>query len=127
MLSCSCPEWDGEPGTWCYYIPDDFTKLKGKRRKRCCSCNKLIDIGSDCLEFTREKAANDEIEERIRGEVFSISSFWMCERCGEIYLNLNALGYCMVPTDEMTEALREYHEISGFQSLGSDGKEWKQK
>jgi hypothetical protein len=51
----------------------------------------------------------------------------MCERCGEIYLNLNALGYCMVPTDEMTEALREYHEISGFQSLGSDGKEWKQK
>lgn len=117
-LSCSCPDWEGEPGDWAYYPPDDFTIFTGigkkKRRARCSSCKKLIDIGTECLEFGRIRAPYTEMEQRISGDEIPIASLWQCADCGEQYLNLNAIGYCMSPTDDMRECLKEYHLISGF-------------
>jgi hypothetical protein len=52
-LSCSCGEWDGDG--WYWKQSGDFTTLTGKRRKRCVSCNELIDIGSECVEFERSR------------------------------------------------------------------------
>ena len=117
MLSCSCQEWDGEPGTWAYYEPDFFEPFDLKRRKRCCSCEELIDLGADCLIFPRIRAPCTDIEERICGEEIPIATLFMCGRCGEIYLNLKEIGYCPAPYDEMTEALREYWEITGFKPI----------
>ncbi len=114
MLSCSCPDWEGEPGTWAFYKPVDFSIFNEKRRKRCSSCNELIDIGSNCLTFPRVRSAYTEIEERISGEEILMAPLFMCEKCGEIYLNLAEAGYCLIPTDEMTEALKEYWELAGF-------------
>ena len=114
-LSCSCSEWDDmEPGAKAYFKPEDFEEFKAKRRKRCCSCKNLIDIGSPCLEFQRIRNPYTEIEQRISGDEISISSLYMCERCGEIYLNLQDAGYCLDPTDNMNQCLSEYHEITGF-------------
>lgn len=113
-LSCSCPDWDKEPGTWCFFPPDDFTVFQGKRRKRCCSCNELIEIGALHLEFHRERAPYNDIEERILGEEIPMMPLRMCESCGETYLNLSAIGYCLVPTDDMRECLAEYWEETGF-------------
>ena len=114
MLSCSCPEWDGEYGTYCYFIPNDFSKFELKRRKRCKSCGDLINIGSDCIEFERIRSPYSEIEERINGEEIPAASFFWCEKCAEIFFNLTAIGYCLTPTDCAIETLEEYWELTGF-------------
>lgn len=113
-LSCTCNEWDGEPGSWFYYPPKDFSKLETKRRKRCKSCEMLIDIGADCLIFERERASEYEIEERLYGDTVTISPYYMCGPCGEIYFNLTEAGFCMAPNESMAENLQEYHELTGF-------------
>lgn len=111
-LSCSCSEWDGDG--WFYIAPDDFTTLKTKRRKRCSSCNKLIDLGAVCCEFERYRGPITDIEERIHGGEIQIASYFMCEECSEIFLNLTALDYCIDITQDMREDLKEYHLITGF-------------
>lgn len=113
-LSCSCPEWEGEEGTWAYFVPNDFSIFTGKRRKRCGSCNNLIEIGSKCLKFNRIRNPITEIEEKICGEEISMPPLFMCEQCGEQYLNLDALGYCISPIDCVPDLLNEYHELTGF-------------
>ena len=116
MLTCNYEYEMTEPGQWCYEIPNDFTKLNTSRRKRCCSCKKLIDRGAECLEFKREKIAHSYVEENIygEGELIPINSWWMCEQCGEIFLNLSAINYCPDITEPMERALHEYWDITGF-------------
>lgn len=113
-LSCSCPEWDGDPDSWCWFEANDFEKFNAKKRKRCCSCKNLVDINTDVLKFYRMRSAKTEIEERICGGEIWLAPLIMCEQCGEIYLNLQAIGYCLTPTDDMRECLSEYHELTGF-------------
>ena len=115
-LSCTCHDYDGEPGTWAFYPPDDFTTLQTNRRKRCSSCGDLINIGAECLIFPRTRCPNDDIEEKIHGDgaEIPISSLYMCAECGEIYLNLEAAGYCLSPVDDMFDNLCEYWETTGF-------------
>jgi len=44
------------------------------------------------------------------------ASNFQCERCGEIWLNLTALGYeCLSPGENMEQALKEYHDMTGFE------------
>jgi hypothetical protein len=35
----------------------------------------------------------------------------MCEECGEIFLNLDALGYCLFIGDHMQGLLKDYQEM----------------
>lgn len=114
MLSCSCDYELDSPGAWAYYPPKDFTKLDTKRRKRCCSCGQLIDVGGECLNFQRERAAYTDIEVRISGEIVGMAPLYMCEACGEIFLNLDALHYCLDITKPMAGYLDEYHRLTGF-------------
>lgn len=113
-LSCGCGEWDGEG--WSYSYCNDLTELKTKRRRRCKSCAKLIDIGSDCLEFNRFQYPQDEIKARIFGEDYEmpLASWFMCKYCGEIYLNLTDIGYCLQIDENMNDDLAEYHKMTGF-------------
>jgi len=114
MLTCECGDFDLDDSNWGYYIPDDFTNLDYKRRKRCCSCDQFISIGAQCVEFGRVRAARSDIEERIHGDEVKLSSWFMCESCGEIFLNLEAIGYCINLSDDMREELREYWTLTGF-------------
>lgn len=111
MLTCSCPDWD-ESEEWCYTAPSDFTVFSKKRRKRCCSCHELINKGADCLKFYRDRYAHSETEERIygEGEPIAITPWYMCEACGEIFLNLNALGFCVDIACDMKRELEEYQQ-----------------
>lgn len=111
MLSCSC---DFDSDGWYYYPPNDFKIFDHKRRKRCCSCNKLINQGTQCVEFDRYRAPVTDVEERIRGDEVNLASWFMCENCGEIYFNLSVLGYCMFLGDSMIGNLEDYWEITGF-------------
>ena len=109
-LSCSCDE-DGD--IW-YYGPDDFTTLQTSKRKRCASCRELISIGAPCLKFDFFRSPVTDVEERIYGETVPMADRFLCEKCGEIYLNLDDAGYCYSFGDDLRANLREYHEMTGF-------------
>ena len=111
MLSCEC-NWDWE--SWYYWEPNDFTVLDTNRRKRCCSCNELIDIGSVCVRLDRNRYPLTEIEERIVGDEVHLAPWWLCEWCGEMYFNFSELGYCYWAGDDLRETLEEYQEMTGF-------------
>lgn len=115
-LSCSCHDWDGDG--WFWTCTNDFSVFKERRRKRCVSCKELIDIGAECVAFPRFRGPQTDIEERIFGEdgEIELATWYMCEKCGEQYLNLSALGYCVdLERDNMLDLLKEYHEMTGFQ------------
>ncbi len=114
MLSCSC-DWTGDG--WWYIPPDDFSPLKTSRRGRCCSCNKLIDIGSPVVAFERYRPPQSDIEVRIWGDEVQLAYRYLCEWCGEMYFNLEALGYCHQLGDSMKETMKEYHELTEFKPL----------
>ena len=113
-LSCSCDFDPGDHDVY-YYYSDDYTKLNTNKRKRCTSCEELINIGSDVVEFPRFRHPTDEIEERCKGDEIPLASHYLCEKCGEIFLNLYSLGYnCLDIYEKMSEYLKEYHEMTGF-------------
>ena len=129
ILSCSCDcDYDYAPGDWYFDGPlaPEFITLDFKRRKRCCSCGKLINLKSLCIEHPRARYPHDDIESRIvtgrdlddslcDEAPIRIASYYHCETCAEIYLNLTDIGYeCLNPHDDMCEALKEYHELTGF-------------
>jgi hypothetical protein len=112
-LSCSCPDGDFD---YYYEQPEDFTVLPTSKRKRCCSCKTLIDKNATVLQFNRFRYPKpDSIEERIEGEgcEIYIAPFWMCESCGDQYMNLTALKFCVDPTENMVELVKEYAEVYG--------------
>lgn len=115
MFSCTCYEWDDAPWVWTLPV-NDFVPLNASRRKRCKSCGELIDVGEDCLRFHRHREARDEIEMDIHNEGYTIrmADYHHCARCGEIFLNLESVGYCLDIESDMREAMREYWEMTGF-------------
>lgn len=108
MLECTCGDIDIDDYAWIYYNPSDFSTLNSKRRKRCSSCKKLIDIGSIVLEFERYRRAKDEIEERCKGDEVAIAPYYLCEKCGEIFFNLSDAGFCLDIENDMNEYMSEY-------------------
>ena len=114
MISCGC-NYDGpdNPGDQWFYSPDKFSIFDKPRRKRCLSCKRLINRGEPCLEFDRKRLPWSDIEERILGDEITMPPVYMCEQCGEIYFNLEDIGYCVL-VGNMQEALEEYHDITGF-------------
>jgi len=115
-LSCYVPEdYYGEG--WYYYPPDDFTILRTLRRKRCCSCKKLIDYGSECLKFIRTREPRTDLEIKIYGDgedSITLAPWYMCSACGEQFLNLNEYGYCIDIAENMFDLLKEHREINGI-------------
>lgn len=123
-LSCSC-DYEAEFGDWGYSFEftTDFIPLTTPKRKRCCSCNKLISLGDLCVKYLRHRYPYSEIEARIVGAdpdcneepPIRIADHYHCEQCAEIWLNLTDIGYeCLSPNEDMAQSLKEYHEISGF-------------
>lgn len=111
-LSCDCGYRDDYDGY--YHQPYDFQRLLSSRRKRCCSCKKWVDPGDLCLEFSRYRTSKCDIEDRIYGEEVPLAPWYMCERCGEIFLNLSDIGYCFTLPEDMEDCLKDYWEITGF-------------
>ena len=111
-LSCECyDDYDGDG--WFFYQPDDYSTLKTKRARRCCSCGERIAVGDTVVEFERARGPRDDIEERIYGEgnEIELASWFMCESCGDQYFNLTALGFCITLPENMHKLLREYVDM----------------
>jgi len=112
-LTCGCG-YDWEPGQLICYGGEDFEPLLTSRRKRCRSCKELIEIRALCVKFEIYKIPEHEVEINIHGEDGEIrmAPRYLCEKCGEIYLNLKAVGFrCVWVEENMAELLREYQEI----------------
>lgn len=111
-LSCGCPDW--YEAEWYYQEPSDFTALNTLRGRRCRSCGSCVQPGSEVLEFTRFREAKLGYEENKFGDTVDLASHYLCYRCGEIFLNLSAYGYCVYYDDDMRELLREHWHVTGF-------------
>lgn len=116
-LSCSC-DYDGDGDyAWSYSPPKDYSVFGGKRRKRCSSCNALIDIGAICAKFARNRLPISDVEERIYGEdgEIDLADMTLCEECADMYFSLSALGFkCVAPDENMRDLCREYAEIAKY-------------
>ena len=96
-MSIHCDYGDFDPSdheTWFYY-PNDYTTLKTKRRKRCCSCQNLIEIESICtkIERFRHRTKWEEARSLHYDDGVRIAPWWMCEECSDLMLSLRELGY----------------------------------
>jgi hypothetical protein len=108
-LSCNC-DWEPEPGSRVYYEEDDYTIFCGKRRKRCASCNEMVDIGDTCILAKTVKIPETDVEVNIYGEdgEVPLADTLLCERCADIYLSLRELGFCVLPVENMLDLIKEY-------------------
>lgn len=115
-LSCDYDCIDDE-----YYADPDDDFSKAKTDCRCVSCGKKIKVGDTVLHFTCYRGADpysenpEDIEAEENGDWVWLPDEYHCERCGEIYLNLQAVGYCLYSGDNMPSLLREYQEMVGFE------------
>ena len=121
-LSCECYDDDYGDG-WFFYKPDDYSTLKTKRARRCCSCGDRIAVGDTVVEFERARGPRNDIEDRIYGEGndIELASWFMCEGCGDQYFNLAELGYCItLPAN--TPALVKEHAMMQphYREMGSE-------
>ena len=104
-LTCSC----SDDYDWFYNAPEFYQLFDMKRRKKCCSCGDLIDIGSYCGKF-------DSYEFDEYGDEKDVAPHWMCETCTDIFFILEELGYCIVlVSDNMKDLLGEYRDQKKFE------------
>ncbi len=110
-LSCEYHDYDGDG--WAYWPPTDESTLETKRSRRCCSCNDLVKPGSVVVIFPRFRSPNHCVEEEIYGDEVPLATWYMCEKCGDMYWSLSELGFCIMLGEEMRELTREYAEVYG--------------
>lgn len=91
-ISCGC---DYDDFTWHYTAPEDFSTLKTKRFRKCCSCGCRLEPGDTVAEFERDRPPSSEVEERIYGDEVPMAPWFMCEECGGLFMALAEQGYCI--------------------------------
>ena len=111
MLSCNC-DYDDDDFDEFYYEPNNYSFFKKFRRKRCISCQELIEYNSLVAEFKRFRIPHSEIEERIYVDFVPLAAHYMCEACTDIYFNLRDLGFCVDIWENMNDVLEEYKKLS---------------
>lgn len=101
-----------------FYPPDNYSILATKRRRRCCSCNYLIDVGSEVLKFERGRFIRSDIEENIYGhlELVPLASWYMCKECGDLYYYLDGLGFCFYLPESMKSLVQKYRDMDNEQN-----------
>ena len=109
MLSCSC---GSDCESW-YEATKDFTPLNKVYSRKCASCEERIPVGAPALMLLCYREPRSLYEEHRFGEEVPMAEKYYCEKCGEIYMNLTAVGYCLNMGD-MREAQQEYWGMTGF-------------
>lgn len=94
--------------------------IESEKPDKCQSCKKDINTGDLCISIERYRYPNDELEAKNTGyddleeameneATIKMDDHYICEKCGEIFLNLQNVGFeCLSPSENMPDALREY-------------------
>jgi len=109
-ISFSCEDYDD--CEWWYAPADDFAPLKTKRSRRCCSCKEQIKPGEDALRFGRWRSPNDRCnytEEAIYGDEVPLADWYMCEKCGGLYMAVTELGMCCDIDEDMAMQIKDHN------------------
>jgi hypothetical protein len=108
-LSCYCDD----DGDWWHIPPNDYSVLDTKRCRKCASCGERIPVGATVLKMDCYRSPSDSmgIEESIYGDEVPMAPKYLCERCGDLYLSLAELGYCLNLGEDMRELVRDYAEM----------------
>jgi len=93
-ITCACDAFGD--GDWWYQHAREFSKLGTKQRRRCWSCNELIELGADCGELKRYRGPQSDIEESIYGDDVPIASAYLCETCYGLMLSVEEAGGCVM-------------------------------
>ena len=101
-LTCEC----SDDYDWFYNSPTEFSILQTINRRKCKSCKQFIEIGAVCLEFFTF-CFDENGDERYKARQY------LCEKCGEIFVSLEDLGFCMELGEDVRDLLKEYHEVYG--------------
>jgi len=113
-MGLTCENENYEEHAWFYRQPTDFTVLSTKRGRNCCSCLRFITVRQPVLAFTCKRPSRSEFEFKFYGykeEAVPMATRYMCEKCGDLALNLNELGYCTPPGEDMRQLVKEYAEM----------------
>lgn len=110
-ISCDC-DYDYDDF---WEMPEDFSLMpKRSRRRRCTSCKKLIDAGTIVSALRHFRRPRCDFEEEFYGDEVPLAPLYLCERCGEILMNLHATGLCVTLDGNLEDDLRTYWEMTGF-------------
>jgi len=95
------------------YTPRDYSTLATNKRKRCMSCNEMIDIGAIVAKVDRVKIPETDIECKIYGDDGEIprAPGYLCERCADLCFSLDDLGFCINPHDDMRRLVADYADM----------------
>jgi len=99
-LSCSCDD----DGDWWHEPPDDYSTLDTKRCRKCASCRGRIPVGALVLKVRCWRYFRGDAE-------IAMPNRYLCERCGDLWLSLTELGFCLNLGEDMRELVRDYAEI----------------
>ena len=114
-LSC-----DYEDDVFDYYADPDENFSTAKQDCKCESCGKKIKAGETVVRFHCWRPADpdsgnpEDIQADEDGDDVHLPDEFHCERCGEIYLNLHEIGYCLCISEHMPSLLKEYQKMIGF-------------
>lgn len=111
-LSCSC-DYEPDAGSVCWLWANDYSELKTKRSRKCCSCGKRIKVGELVAAYERYKVPEYEIELQIYGEDDwngpPRATKYHCEECADLCFSLLELGFeCISIFDNMRGLVAEY-------------------
>lgn len=113
-LSCICDD------DFDYYADPNENFSTAKQDCRCKSCSKKIKAGETVLRFHCWRPADPDSDDPVDiqadedGCDVDLPDEFHCERCGEIYMNLYEIGYCLCSGEHMPSLLKEYQEMTGF-------------
>lgn len=117
-LTCECGDYEPEPGHIVYEYKRDYSALNSIKSKRCVAggCESRIRPGDTCVEIFRAKVPEHDVEIAIYGECGEVpmASHYLCEKCADIFLTLDELGFCVNPYDNMHDLVRDYNEMRKF-------------
>ncbi len=99
-MSLSCNY--GYDGDFAWYWESNFQyyPLGTKRSRKCCSCKEKIAVGDDSIIVHRWNYPQNDIEQRIYGDEVPQTKWYLCEKCGDLAISLEELGFCYTLGDE---------------------------
>ena len=109
MLSCKCA-FDGDAESY-YSCNHDFTVLQTSTKKRCQSCQKLINKDATVVKFDRWRDPRSDVEENIYISEVPLAPWYYCEECGGLWLTLSGLGYCLKIGNNIQNDMEDYRKL----------------